>query len=73
MFLPSIFWEIKCLFVASDCPLFPREYRKSSLFAKTAWDITSDGSEWLSINQQTSVDEDVEKREPFCTIGGNAD
>ena len=32
-------------------------------------------SEWLlSINQQTtSVGEDVEKGEPFCTVGGNAD
>ena len=32
-------------------------------------------SEWLSsINQQiTSTGEDVEKGEPFCTIGGNAD
>ena len=24
-------------------------------------------------NQQTSVGEDVEKREPWCTVGGNAD
>ena len=30
-------------------------------------------SEWLSpINQQTSAGEDVEKGEPFCTVGGNA-
>ena len=30
-------------------------------------------SEWLSsINQQTtSAGEDVEKGEPFCTVGGN--
>ena len=32
-------------------------------------------SEWLSpINQQTtSAGEDVEKGEPFCTVGGNVD
>ena len=32
-------------------------------------------SEWLSsVNQQTtSAGEDVEKGEPFCTVGGNAD
>ena len=30
--------------------------------------------EWLSsINQQTSAGEDVEKGEPFCTVGGKAD
>ena len=29
---------------------------------------------WISsINQQTSAGEDVEKGEPFCTAGGNAD
>ena len=37
-------------------------------------DITPHLSEWLpSINQQTSASEDVEKGEPFCTVGGNAD
>ena len=42
---------------------------------KAQWDITSHLSEWLSaINQQkTSVGEDVEKREPLCTVGGNVD
>ena len=31
-------------------------------------------SEWpSSTNQQTSVGEVVEKREPYCTVGGNAD
>ena len=32
-------------------------------------------SEWLSsINDQTiSIGEDVEKKEPLCTVGGNAD
>ena len=37
--------------------------------------VTSHLSEWLSsINpQMTSVGEDVEKREPLCTVGGNAD
>ena len=31
-------------------------------------------TEWLSsINQQTSVGEDVENRVPSCTVGGNAD
>ena len=41
---------------------------------KTQCDSTSHLSEWLSsINQQTSAGEDVEKGEPFCTVGGNAD
>ena len=31
--------------------------------------ITSHLSEWLSLKCITSVDEDVEKREPSCTIG----
>ena len=37
--------------------------------------MTSFLLEWLSaINQQTaSASEDVEKREPFFTVGGNAD
>ena len=37
--------------------------------------IISHLSEWLSlVNQQTaSAGEDVEKGEPFCTVGGNAD
>ena len=31
-------------------------------------------SEWLSsINQQTCAGKDVEKKEPMCTVGGNAD
>ena len=38
-------------------------------------DTISQLSEWLSsINQQTaSVVEDIEKAEPFCTVGGNTD
>ena len=42
---------------------------------KPQWDITSYLSEWLSsITQQgTNVGEDVEKREPSCTVGGTAD
>ena len=41
---------------------------------KTTGDITSHLSEWLSsMNQQTtSAGEDVEKGEPYCTVGGNA-
>ena len=36
--------------------------------------MTSHLSEWLSsINQQTSVGNNVEKRRPMCTVGGNAD
>ena len=36
--------------------------------------LLTDLSEWLSsINQQASADEDVEKREPPYTVGGNAD
>ena len=36
-------------------------------------DITSHLSEWLSSKrtQITNVDEDVEKREPMYTVGGN--
>ena len=41
---------------------------------KLQWDTTSYQSEWpSSINQQTSAGEDVEKEEPFLTVGGNAD
>ena len=42
---------------------------------KLQWDTISHHSEWpSSINQQTtSADEDVEKGEPSCTVGGNAD
>ena len=41
---------------------------------KTKRDTISHLSEWLSsINQQTSVGEDVEKGEHLCTVGGNAD
>ena len=42
---------------------------------KTTMGIISHLSEWLSsINQQTtSVGEDVEKGEHFCTVGRNAD
>ena len=41
---------------------------------KVQWDITSHQSEWPSKNLQTiNVREDVEKREPSCTVGGNAD
>ena len=40
---------------------------------KTKWDITSHWSEWpASKNLQTiNAREGVEKREPFCTVGGN--
>ena len=38
------------------------------------WDITSHLSVWpSSINQQTSVGEDVEKREPSYNVGENTD
>ena len=41
---------------------------------KTIWATISHLSEWpSSMNQETSAGEDVEKREPFCTVGGNAD
>ena len=42
---------------------------------KTTMNIISHLSEWLpSINHQTtSAGEDVEKGEPSCTVGGNAD
>ena len=46
----------------------------SSEKCKLKRDIISHLSEWpSSINQQTSDSEDVEKGEPFCTVGGDAD
>ena len=42
--------------------------------SKPQWDITSHLPEWLLSKRQeiTSVGgEDVEKREPLCTVGGN--
>ena len=40
--------------------------------SKPQWGIISHLSEWLlSKRQQTSVGEDVKKREPLCTAGGN--
>ena len=41
--------------------------------SKPQWDITTHLSEWLSskTTQITNVGEDVEKREPSCTVGGN--
>ena len=41
--------------------------------SKPQWDITSDLSEWLSPLRQeiTGVDENVETREPLCTVGEN--
>jgi len=40
---------------------------------KPQWDIISYLSEWLlsKIQEIPSVGEDLEKREPLCTIGGN--
>ena len=41
---------------------------------KPQWDITSYLSGWpSSANQQASAGQDVEKGEPSCTVGGNAD
>ena len=41
--------------------------------SKPQWGITSHLSEWLlsKRRQIASVGEDVEKREPSCTVGGN--
>ena len=40
--------------------------------SRPQWDTTSRLLEWLlSKRQETSVGEDVEKREPSCTVGGN--
>ena len=48
--------------------------REMNMKTTMGYHITSHWSEWLSsINQQASVGEDVEKGEPSCTIGGNAD
>ena len=49
--------------------LIIREYK-----LKPQWDTISHLSEWLSLtNQQITIaGEDVEKREPFCPVAGNA-
>ena len=43
--------------------------------SKSQWNITSHLSEWLlsKRHQNTSVGEDVEKRELLCTVGENVD
>ena len=43
--------------------------------SKAQWDIPSHLTEWLkaTTQQATGVGEDVEKKEPSCTIGGNGD
>ena len=47
--------------------------REMQIKATIWYHLTSHLSEWLSlINQQTSVGEDVEKKEPLCTIVENA-
>ena len=54
-----------------------KDAQHHSLFGKCKlklkWDITSHESEWPSSkNLQTiNAGEDVEKREPSCTVGGN--
>ena len=42
--------------------------------SKPQWDTTSHQSEWLILTTQATTDagEDVEKEEPSCTVGGNA-
>ena len=42
--------------------------------SKPQWDVTSHLSEWLKskTRETTSVGKDVEKKELFCTFGGNA-
>ena len=42
--------------------------------SKPHWDITSRQSEWPKWTNQETIDagEDVEKQEPSCTVGGNA-
>ena len=42
--------------------------------SKPHWDITSCRSEWLKWTSQETIDagENIEKQEPTCTVGGNA-
>ena len=48
--------------------LIIREYN-----SKLWWDTTSHLLEWLKLTTQEITDvDDVEKREPSCTVGGNA-
>ena len=52
-----------------NCTQCQKSWEKCKL--KTQWDITSHLSEWLStINQQTAVGENVEKREPSALVAG---
>ena len=41
--------------------------------SKLQWDITPHLSEWpkSTIQETTSIGEDMEKKEPSCTVGGN--
>ena len=59
----DIWKDAQCLESLEKCKLKPQ------------WGIISHLSEWLSsIHQQTTSDgKEVEKEEPFCTVGGSAD
>ena len=52
----------------------PRDSSSGKYKSKPHWDITSCQSEWPKWTNQETIDagEDVEKREPSCTVGGNA-
>ena len=49
-------------------------YSSGKCKSNPQWGITSYMSEWLLSKRQqiTGIDEDVEKREPLCAVGGDA-
>ena len=65
------------LFTKAHCPLQCVEFKNISMVgkhrSKLQWNTASHQSEWKLTSQETTVvGGDVEKGEPFCTVGGNA-
>ena len=70
----SFFFFLDCYLYLWVCCYFACQFILFTRFHYKPWDITSYLSEWLlSINQQTCVVKDMEKREPWCTVDGTED